>query len=247
MGLFDIFKKKAPTHAEKVDLAYRCYNQDMVGMIFLGGKQQASNVIISLGRIYGLDLENCDARKYYEILTTFSDVVVRKVVAQSSEDHIMTSLQVKHGNLVKNKNIAQKVVAYVTICMSNNSFVLNSDDDLSTLSFMTDMFTQMEQATSENNEAEKGNLDDPEYGLVVNKPIYTQGVSGSDNYLAQLKTLLGEELTWRRLGSTSADGIKGMIDIYESTLPSGNSYKTLYLNMYGSANSTKIPKGFSKK
>ena len=247
MGLFGVFKKKSPTHDEKVDSAYRCYKQDLVGMIFPGGRQQASNAIISLGIIYGLNLDNCDAKKYHEILTTYSDVLIRKVITQSSDDHIITSLQVKHGDLVKNKTIAQKALAYITICMSNNSFVLNSDEDMKALDFMTDMYARMEQTASENAEAEKDNLDDPEYGLVVGKPIYTQGVNGSNRYLAQMKTSLGEDLTWRRLGSTSAVGINGMIDIYEGTLPSGKVYKTLYLNMYGSSNSTKIPKGFSKK
>ena len=43
MGLFDIFKKKLPTHSEKVDLAYRCYKPEMVGMIYPGGKAQADS------------------------------------------------------------------------------------------------------------------------------------------------------------------------------------------------------------
>ena len=35
-----------------------------------------------------------------------------------------------------------------------------------------------------------------------------------------------------------------MVDIYEIILPSGKLYKTIYLNMYGTQNSTKTPKGF---
>lgn len=45
----------------------------------------------------------------------------------------------------------------------------------------------------------------------------------------------------------SVDGINGMIDIYEGYLPSGKRYKTLYVNMYGTANSTTAPKGFKMK
>jgi len=77
-------------------------------------------------------------------------------------------------------------------------------------------------------------------------PIYTNGVNGSNKYLEGLKTALGEKLTWKRVGSTSAEGVNGLIDIYVSTLPSGKEYKTLYLNMYGSSNSKKVPKGFSR-
>ena len=199
-----------------------------------------------MSKIYGINLDTSDAKKYYDILTTYSDVVIRKVVTQSSDDHIVTSLQVKHGDLIKSKAIAQKALAFVTLNMNNNDFSIEADDDMAALDFMTDMFSQMEQTASQNADAENDNLDDPEYGLVVTKPIYTKGVNGSNRYLEELKTSLGEKLTWRRLGSTSAEGINGMIDIYESTLPSGKPYKTVYVNMYGSANSKKIPKGFSK-
>lgn len=246
MGLFDVLKKKMPTYSEKVDSAYRCYKPEMVEMIYPGGKVQAGRIITSLSKIYGIDLDTSDAKKYYDILTTYSDVLIRKVVTQSSDDNIVISLQVKHGDLIKSKDVAWKTLAFVTLNMNNNNFSLESADDMFTLDFMTNTLSQMEKTSIKNADAENDNLDDPEYGLVVNKPIYTKGVTGSSIYLEELKTSLGEKLTWRRLGSTSAEGINGMIDIYEGSLPSGKPYKTLYVNMYGSANSKKVPKGFSK-
>lgn len=245
MGIFDRFKKK-PSHTEKIDAVYKCYKPEMVGMVFPGGKEQVSNIITSLGRIYNIDLESCDAKKYLDVLSTYSDVLIRRVVTQSEDAHIITSLQVKHGELVINKDIVKQVLAYVTINMSNNAFKLETEEDMAAISLIAESFSQAEQVRSENAEAAAQNLDDPEYGLVVNKPIYTNGVRGSNSYLASLKTTLGETLTWNRLGSTSVEGVNGIIDIYESHLPSGKPYKTLYLNMYGSTNSNKIPKGFSK-
>lgn len=191
-------------------------------------------------------MNTTDAKEYYDILTTYSDVVIRKVVTNSSDDHIITSLQVKHGDLIKSKGVAQKALAFVTINMGNNEFSIESEEDLSALDFMAEAFQQMEEAKSQNIDAANDNLDDPEYGLVVTKPIYTNGVNGSYAYLDELKTTLGEKLTWDRIGSTSAEGVNGMVDIYKSSLPSGKPYKTLYVNMYGSTNSEKIPKGFSK-
>lgn len=246
MGLFDAFKKKAPSHSEKVVLAYKCYKAEIVGMVFPGGQTQASNIIISLAKIFGLKLEECDAKKYFDILSTYSDVLIRRVVTQSLDEHILASLQVKHGDLVKSKDIAQKTLSYVTLNMKNNDFVLNTAEDLSVLDLVSGMFTEMSQTANNNVEAEQGNLGDSEYGLVANKPIYTQGVSGSKQYIESLKTTLGEKLTWNRRGSMSVHGINGMIDVYESTLPSGKPYKTLYVNMYGSKNSDIVPKGFSK-
>lgn len=246
MGLFDFFKKTPPTHQEKVNMAYRGYKPELVEIMFPGKQIQASNIIISLSKIYNLNLELCDARKYYEILTTYSDVVIRRVVTQSSNEHIFQSLQVKHAELVKNKEIAMKVLAFVTICMNDKDFIINSEEDMPMLDILVASYIQIEETAKENAEAENDNLDDPEYGLVVSKPIYTQGIGGSHKYLDSLKTTLGEELTWERLGSTSAEGINGPIDIYVGTLPSGKEYKTLYVNMYGSKNSTTIPKGFKK-
>ncbi len=244
MKLFSFFKKKKPSHSDKLRLAYRCFKPEMVEMIFPGGLHQAEKVIFSLSKLYKIDLKISDAKKYYEILSTYSDVVIRRIVTQSSDDHIITSLQIKHPDIIKDKKTAKKALAYVTINMKNNDFALTSKDDMSVLSFFTNAITSMEEIAKKNIIAETENLDDPEYGLVANKPIYTQGVSGSNKYLKSLRTASGEMLTWNRRASISIEGINGLIDIYDSTLYSKKPYKTLYLNIYGNSNSTKAPKGF---
>lgn len=85
---------------------------------------------------------------------------------------------------------------------------------------------------------------DPEYGLIPEKPIYTYGVPGSYRYLDSLRTSTGERLIWQRYGSRRVEGIAGFIDIYDGLLPSGKIYQRLYVNMYGKSNSTAAPKGF---
>ena len=72
MGLFDRFKAKKPTHAEKVNLAYKCYKADLVEAVFPGKEAQADRIIRSLALIYSIDLETCDAKKYYDILSTYA-------------------------------------------------------------------------------------------------------------------------------------------------------------------------------
>ncbi len=88
------------------------------------------------------------------------------------------------------------------------------------------------------------NLNDPEYGFVPEKPIYTNGVDGEKQYLRSLRTSTGSVISWNRRGSIGVDGINGMIDIYDIFLPSGELYRTLYLNMYSPENSTHAPVGF---
>ena len=89
---------------------------------------------------------------------------------------------------------------------------------------------------------------DPEFGLVPQKPIYTfaiNSVRGEHEYLQSLRTIAGEEITWTRRGSLDVDGVNGMVDIYDTFLPSGILYKTIYINMYGAKTSRNAPTGFT--
>lgn len=88
---------------------------------------------------------------------------------------------------------------------------------------------------------------DDDFGLVPGKPIYTfaiRSVLGEEEYLDRLYTTNGEKVTWKRLGSTSAEGVEGPIDMYETYLPSGKFYQIIYINMYGARSSTSAPRGF---
>lgn len=102
--------------------------------------------------------------------------------------------------------------------------------------------------TMEANRASQPNLEDNgDFGLVPEKPIYThalKSVDGEREYLNMLYTANGEKITWTRRGSTGVAGVNGMIDIYDTFLPSGQPYKTIYINMYGAKTSTAAPKGF---
>ena len=172
MGLFDIFKKKPPTHEEKVDLAYRCYKPEMVGMVFPGGKKQASNIIRSIAKLIGANLESLDAKGYYGLLSIFSDVLIRRVVTHSTDDSIVASLQSKHSQEIKNKAIAQKVLAYCTINMQNHDFCLDNAESIDALSLFDNILSKNEQIAQSNGTAQTENLDDPDYGLVPEKPVY---------------------------------------------------------------------------
>ena len=102
-------------------------------------------------------------------------------------------------------------------------------------------------AMNANATSQPNNEDDEDFGLVPEKPIFTlalKSVDGEEEYLNKLRTSEGEVIKYTRRGSTSAEGINGMIDIYDTFLPSGQPYKTIYINMYGATASTAAPKGF---
>ena len=133
MGLFDRFKAKKPTHTEKVGLAYKCYKADLVESVFPGKEAQADRIIRSLALIYGIDLEACDAKKYYDILSTYSDIWIRRNITQTKDEIATASLVVNHGDLVKDMNTAQIAYSYITKALTNSSFVLESREDLKKL------------------------------------------------------------------------------------------------------------------
>lgn len=102
-------------------------------------------------------------------------------------------------------------------------------------------------AMEANADGQPDNESDDDFGLVPEKPIFTlalKSVDGEEEYLDKLYTERGEKIKYTRRGSTSAEGINGMIDIYDTFLPSGQPYKTIYINMYGAKASASAPNGF---
>lgn len=247
MGLFDVFQKKPPTHEEKLDLAYRYYKPDMVGMVFPGGKRQVNKIICSIAKLVSKNLSTLDAKDYYDLLSIYSDVLIHRVVTHSTDDSIISSLLVKHSQDIRNKAVAQRTLAYCTINMNNHDFCLDSAESMIALRVFENVLSQNEQIAQSNSDAQTKNLDDPDYGLVPEKPIYVNGVEGSEVYLKTLRLSSGESLFWKRTQSLTVDNINGMVDVYEVTLSSGKPYKTIYLNMYATKNSTKAPQGFTIK
>lgn len=246
MGLFDLFKKKPPTHEEKVALAYRCYKPEMVNKVFPGGTKQVSNIIVSLARIYGVSLESLTAKEYYDILTAYSDVLIRRTITNSSDEHIVLSLQVKHENYIKNAEIAEKVLAFCKLNMSDSSFVLDSSEKMQLLENCSGGMSEGEKLSVQNLDIQD-DTDDEMYGLCMEKPIYTNGQDDTDNFLKQLKSALGEDLVWEKCETLDVDGIAGKVVVYNASLPSGKSYKTVYVNEHGINANRKPPKGFTTK
>ena len=103
------------------------------------------------------------------------------------------------------------------------------------------------EAMQANSQLQPQNESDSDFGLIPEKPIYThalKSVDGEKEYLNDLRTVNGDKITYKRQGSMSMSGIHGMIDIYDTFLPSGQLYKTIYINMYGAKKSAKAPAGF---
>ena len=66
-------------------------------------------------------------------------------------------------------------------------------------------------------------------------------------FLNNLKSVLGETLSWDRRETLDVEGISGKVIVYDSYLPSGKSYKTVYVSEHGINAETRTPKGFTTK
>ena len=102
-------------------------------------------------------------------------------------------------------------------------------------------------AMNANEILQPNNENDEDFGVVPEKPVFTlalKSVIGEEEYLKSLRTINCEPIKWSRCASISVDGVNGIIDVYDTYLPSGQFYKTIYINMYGANQSTKAPNGF---
>ncbi len=127
----------------------------------------------------------------------------------------------------------------------------HSSNHLSSTTALNKILDDYAKSTVEDMEANRKNQPDNEgdadFGLVPEKPIFThalKSVQGEKEYLNSLYTANGEKIKYNRTSSISVEGINGIIDVYDIYLPSGELYKTIYINMYGAKSSNKAPIGF---
>lgn len=124
-------------------------------------------------------------------------------------------------------------------------------DDIDEEDFLQEFLKSTARETiktmEENSQNQPNHEGESDFGIVEEKPIYTHALSSVDGeieYLNRLYTDNGEKITWERFGSKGVSGINGMVDIYATYLPTGEPYKTIYVNMYGAKTSATAPAGF---
>lgn len=232
-------------HDEKVDFAYHSFIPEAARKQFPGGTQQVSIIVCSIAKLIGISTSTLDGEDYVNLLLIYLFVRRKKVFAKDTDEKIISNLQRQYGQYIKSNTIAQRVYAFCLLNLENNSLSVDDLDAMAALQYTNKHSAKNKENIIASKDAHSNNLVDPEYGLVPEKPIYTRGVIGSENYLRSLQTEQGESITWERRGCTSADGVDSLIDIYVISLLSGETYEILYIDMYGTENSTIAPKGFT--
>ena len=124
------FRKGDLSHNEKVEKAYKCFKSDFVQLLFPGGIKQADRIIVSLSKLYGVQLEKCSAKQYYDILSTYSFVFVRKVVTFTSDKIIISGLLIEYSSFIKNEYIACETLGFTELNIKNNNFALDTMENI---------------------------------------------------------------------------------------------------------------------
>ena len=239
-GNMGLFRRGETAHQKKARKAYECFSRDMAIKIFPDGTEQVGNIVLSLAEIYQLNPEECDVKKYYDILSTYSCVAIRRLSDNDTDDGtIIAALQIKYPKLIPDKETAEKVLAYADADIDEHNPA--PAEDIIAM-FRRQWAEEAARITSRNNGMEKIYQDDPDYGLVAEKPVFTVGVQESYRYVDALRTASGKRLIWERTGSVYRDG--GAVDIYEMRLLTGGLYGKVFINMYGNENPDRAPRGY---
>lgn len=107
-----------------------------------------------------------------------------------------------------------------------------------------EVFNELKKSMNiENQELNVDGITNPNYGLSATNPIFVNGPHGANLYFLLLRTTNGEQLKWERIGSTESKGVPGRTDVYKGILQNGQKYIEIYVNWYGTTNSTVPPKG----
>ena len=215
-------------------------NQEIVPTVFYGSEANAEAIVAELLPVLvpGSSLDDDSAVR--TAIQFYVDVWIRKHGGFSPE--FMTTSYIKSVLFDKYSYCgAEAVSTSVDRCVA---FVYDHDPKIR----QRDEFYEFQQNLVQSNASQNANvetlhLDDADYGLVPEKPVFVAGFPGTQAYLESLCLSDGTQPTFNRTGSMEVQGIEGMVDAYE-VMAGGRVVTHIFICLYGNANSTHAPRGF---
>lgn len=232
-------KSSKPKVNETVQKIYDGMDKDNRDKVFYGGISSAENILISLTqKVFGNDnVNDININLCFQIyLQTWIRSRGGLNPAFSTPTYIKEALCKRFSTI--DANIVLKCVA------GSLDEIYNHEPDLKTKADAVEAIRRSVQDNSKKNtEIENAYLDDPEYGLTPEKPVFVNGFGNDKEYLSHLYTEDGTKLNFERTLSMKVVGIAGPVDQYKLTLPDGTEYINICICNYGSSNSKTAPKG----
>jgi len=158
-----------------------------------------------------------------------------------SETNYIKEMLGKKFNFINNATLMEMIDECVRI-------IYEKEPEISEIDVIVNFRKTMHLENAEKNkDIELQHINDPNYGLVPNMPVFVNGFGNDHFFLSSLMTNSGEQITYKRLGSMGVDGINGPVDIYDISKIDGTKYGQIFVCNYGRTKPTKAPKGYLLK
>ena len=137
----------------------------------------------------------------------------------------------------------------VNKCVDNSlAIVYSYEPELKQIVDMMNLFeSNVAQNAEKNKSIENLYINDPDYGLVPEKPVFVNGFGSDEGYLSHLAAADGSRIEFQRIGSLEIEGIAGPVDIYSLLSPDKKEYMKIYMSVYGTGAYCRIPRGLIYK
>lgn len=223
MGLFDIFKKKKP-QLNKV-LA------EIQAQVAPGGKDGLAKIVDELMSVtecrYGRDL----VQRVYLYQSTLFTI---------SEDK--SKARIVGGTLMRkdfgvDEQFATRIYDFILKRYARENYGIADDRLIGILS--ASLGNVPMTCTGDIINGASG-----PYGRCADNPIPVRGITQSERYLSHLRTIQGDEITWKRFGSLGSKVTNHPVDMYFIYDAGGNEVGKVYISAYQAITSTTAPDGF---
>lgn len=246
MGLFDKLKKKngkeiSNSSSEINPQIYRIFNstkEDMREKIFYGDVLSAQALLLDLSNV-ALKIPSKD--RIDLVFQIYLQVWIRSRGGFSPS--FSTPSYIEEAVSKRFASVSKDVV--IPCVKKSLNIIYQHEPELCKKALEIEAYKiYIEESSKINMKIQDMFISDSEYGLVISKPIFVNGFGMDEEYLSHLASSTGEEMTFKRMGSSNVNGIAGAVDIYHTFLSNEKFYKELFVCVYGTRNTKDVPEGF---
>jgi len=160
---------------------------------------------------------------------------------QADADEVVRNIKLSK-ELEGNEDKIDSLVSFILIHKNNTDFEIKDSETFTIVKKVADSFEERAKLKEINNLKITQNINDDDYGKVVNKPIYINGFKRSDQFMKSLRFENGDSLKYERKGSIQSDG--GNVDVYEIENENTHKKDIIYINLYSNNREYYPPKGY---
>ena len=130
MGFFDFFRKKKLSHTEKAAAACQSCGPEAAERWFLGGPEEAADILSSLANICQVDLDRCGVREYGQLLRAYTDLADRETEGKPEDGGTAKEPAEFSNPFVRTPKTAREVLEYTAIHLRDRSFSVSGEEEL---------------------------------------------------------------------------------------------------------------------